>query len=236
MLPNTLETRRCLKDICIEAGIVAEGSINGILDGKHYNCAVRVHKYIYEALMRLAWAEFILWMEDNLEVTAMIKTFVDEVNIIIYDLNQQNFDKLLDSPLLAKLMTLWNSFLEHLGHNKGELSAYGMSYMDMVENVVFGLLRDSREGNWSLHLNTIRCMLPWCFAYDKVNHARYLSPYFAEMTSLPEKKPDVYEAFKTGQFSVQLSYNNPLGRIPVDQTTEVTVNKDTQTPGGTGRL
>ena len=226
----------CLKDICIEAGIVAEGSINGILDGKHYNCAVRVHKYIYEALMRLAWAEFILWMEDNLEVTAMIKTFVDEVNIIIYDLNQQNFDKLLDSPLLAKLMTLWNSFLEHLGHNKGELSAYGMSYMDMVENVVFGLLRDSREGNWSLHLNTIRCMLPWCFAYDKVNHARYLSPYFAEMTSLPEKKPDVYEAFKTGQFSVQLSYNNPLGRIPVDQTTEVTVNKDTKIPGGTGRL
>ena len=158
MLPNTLETRRCLKYICIEAGIVAEGSINGILDGKHYNRAVRVHKYIYEALMRLAWAEFILWMEDNLEATAMIKTFVDEVNIIIYDLNQQNFDKLLDSPLLAKLMTLWNSFLEHLRHNKGELSAYGMSYMDMVENVVFGLLRGSREGNWSLHLNAIRCI------------------------------------------------------------------------------
>ena len=33
-----------LKDICIEAGIVAEGSINGVLDGKHYNRAVRVHK------------------------------------------------------------------------------------------------------------------------------------------------------------------------------------------------
>ena len=43
-----------VKDICIEAGIVAEGSINGVLDGKHYNRAVRVHKYIYEALMRLA--------------------------------------------------------------------------------------------------------------------------------------------------------------------------------------
>ena len=38
-----------LKDICIEAGIVAEGSINGVLDGKHYNRAVRVHKHIYEA-------------------------------------------------------------------------------------------------------------------------------------------------------------------------------------------
>ena len=48
----------CLKDICIESGIVAEGSINGVLNGKHYNRAVRVHKYICEALMRLAWIMF----------------------------------------------------------------------------------------------------------------------------------------------------------------------------------
>ena len=29
-----------LNDIFIEAGIVAEGSINGVFDGKHYNRAV----------------------------------------------------------------------------------------------------------------------------------------------------------------------------------------------------
>ena len=49
----------------------------------------------------------------------------------------------------------------------------------------------------------------------------------------------MYEAFKASQFSVQpvqMSSNNPFGRIPVDQTTEVTVNKDTQTPGGTARF
>ncbi len=48
-----------LRDICIESGIVAEVSINGVLDGKHYNRAIRIHKYIYEALMRLAWTEFL---------------------------------------------------------------------------------------------------------------------------------------------------------------------------------
>jgi len=45
-----------LKDIYIEAGLVAEGSISGALDGKHYNCAIRVHKCVHEALMRLIWA------------------------------------------------------------------------------------------------------------------------------------------------------------------------------------
>ena len=46
----------------------------------------------------------------------------------------------------------------------------------------------------------------------------------------------MYEAFKTGQFSVQMSSNNPFGRLAIDQATEVTVNKDTQTPGGTGQF
>lgn len=56
------------------------------------------------------------------------------------------------------------------------------------------------------------------------------------MTNLSEEKPYVYEAFQAGQFSVQMSSSNPFGRIPVDETTEVTVNKDTQTPGGTTRF
>lgn len=89
-----------LKDICIEARIVAEGSINGVLDGKHYKCAVRTHKCIYEALMRLAWEEFMLWVEDNIQDrSVVIKTFLGEVNDMVGDLNQQRFNNLLQSPL-----------------------------------------------------------------------------------------------------------------------------------------
>ena len=108
-----------------------------------------------------------------------------------------------------------------------------MSSLDMIENVILGLLRASREGNWNLHINGIKALIPWCFAYDKLNYARFLSAYFAQMANLPETSTDVHRAFQQGQFSVQKSSNNPFGRIPVDQTIEVTVNKDTQTPGGT---
>ena len=70
-----------LKDICIEAGIVAEGSINGVLDGKHYSRAVRVHRCIYEALLRLAWEAVMLWVNDNIQdMNVVIKTFLDQVN------------------------------------------------------------------------------------------------------------------------------------------------------------
>ncbi len=88
-----------LKDICIEAGIVAEGSINVVLGGKHYNRGVRVHKHISEALMRLAWGQFVVWVEDNLEAVTMIKALENKVNIMADDLNQQDFDKLLESSV-----------------------------------------------------------------------------------------------------------------------------------------
>ena len=74
--------------------------------------------------MRLAWEEFLLWAEDNQEASSIIEAFVDKVNSMVCDVNQQEFDDLLDSPLLAKLRS---DFLEHLYHNNGELSTYWMT-------------------------------------------------------------------------------------------------------------
>ena len=101
----------------------------------------------------------------------------------------------------------------------------------MVETLLH-LIRSSRKGNWLLHLCAIRAFLPWCFAYDKINYRRYLSVYYDEMTRLSIDHPDVHVQLENGGFSVQLGRQNPFGRIPVDQTIEETVNKDTQTPGG----
>ena len=68
------------------------------------------------------------------------------------ELNQQQLSNLLHGSLLAELMSLWGDFLEHLRHSNGELLTYWMSYIDIVENVLLGLLRAAREGNWDLHL------------------------------------------------------------------------------------
>ena len=44
-----------LRDLSVESGVIADGSIAGVLDGKKYNRAIRLHKLVYEALLRLAW-------------------------------------------------------------------------------------------------------------------------------------------------------------------------------------
>ena len=136
-----------------------------------------------------------------------------------------------ENPSCIRICQLFQHYLDTLREGHG-LSAFWMSYIYMVE-IMLGLLRASREGNWMLHLECIRQMIPWCFAYDKVNYARYLPFYYAHMSRLPIDHPDVHRHFMQGAFAVQLGSKNPFSRIPVDQTLEETVNKDTQTAGGT---
>ena len=44
-----------LEDLIVEAEIMAAGSVKKVLEGKHYNRAMRMHKIVYEALWRLRW-------------------------------------------------------------------------------------------------------------------------------------------------------------------------------------
>ena len=53
--------------------------------------------------------------------------------------------------------------------------------------------------------------------------------YSAQMTQLEQSCPELFQHFQHGHFSVQHKQGNPFGQIPVDQT----VNRDTQTAGGT---
>ena len=44
--------------------------------------------------------------------------------------------------------------------------------------------------------------------------------------------PELYQEFKKGNFSIQLSDTNPFGRRESDKVMETTANKNTETPGG----
>ncbi|KAK3741541.1 hypothetical protein QZH41_002925 [Actinostola sp. cb2023] len=156
----------------------------------------------------------------------------DQIKELSERTSQDSMENVLQHPSCSYILHLFNKYRDHLQDSNGKTSEFWMSYVRLVENVL-GLIRASREGNWVMHMAFIREMIPWCFAYDKHNYARYLTVYYAQMTRLPEDHPDIYNHFMDGGFSVQLGDCNPFAKIPVDQATEETVNKDTQTAGGT---
>ena len=115
-----------LRDLCVEAGIMAEGSVSSALEGKRYNRAVRVHKCVYETLNRLIWHQFEPWVASNHPtVSSVVGTIQESITDLTAGLNQQKHDEVLNSQALKQVYELWTLFRNFLHCNNGQLSAYG---------------------------------------------------------------------------------------------------------------
>ena len=165
------EVSRCwTKRHLYRIGVIAEGSVSGVLEGKRYNRAVRFHKLLYESLMRAAWPRFQTWLVEN--HANRKRAANDDVKLLCDGISESKVHEQLGKASFSELQELFHLCLDFLRHNNGKLFTFWMSYFDLVE-ILLSLLRASREGNWALHLSSIRQMIPWCFAYDNLNYARY---------------------------------------------------------------
>ena len=161
-----------------------------------YNCVVRVHKCIYEALLQVIWKQFIAWETKNYPNKLMhLRAIHSEAKGMAETFSVSQYNNVLNSESLLQVYQLWSQYLEHLRHDNSKLSAFQMSYIPLIGDVLLGLIRASREGNLLPHLYAVHHMFPWCFAYDKFNYTRYLLVYYAQMANLPVEHPDVHRNF-----------------------------------------
>ena len=91
---------------------------------------------------------------------------------------------LIPKPLRG--LRQFEKHLNVLGHDSGTLASFWISYIDIV-SILLQLLWASRDKNWGMHLSAIYSMIPWCFAYNKVNYAPYLPVYYPDMVNLPDE-------------------------------------------------
>ena len=207
-----------LRDLAVESGVIAEGSIDKVLESCQYNRGVRLHKLVYEAILRLAWKGFYSWLEEHQPGDMILLSVVNKtLKKFQENIWNVNLDEFLNNHPCSKILERVTKYMEVLRVGSGDLAAFWMSYVDLVD-LLLGLIRTSREGNWLLHLHSITSLIPWCFDYDRQNYARYLPNYYAEMTRLAEVHPNTFEHFQNGCFSVQIGDCNPFGRIPVAHT------------------
>lgn len=87
-------------------------------------------------------------------------------------------------------------------------------YMRMVmEMLVF--IRAVRTGDWSLHLITLEMFTKYFFAY-----ARMIAVYLAEMSSLNEADPEIYEEFIQGNWEINKNAQVPFCAVGADNALE----------------
>ena len=217
-----------LIDIIAKSGLVASGSLCGVITGHHYNRAVWTLKIVYEALARLHWKQFgdyVMETEDlNIDPDLIQAKVLDMREEII----QKEFKFFMESNQVQGLFLLNLEFCEM---DRRPMFKLWVKFLKM-KSLLLAFIRARREGNWPLHLACFRGMLPWFFAYDQTNYARYGAYYLSSMRVLESTHPQTHEQLMNGHFAVQLSSTSPFAKIPEDQTIEETINRDSKIPGG----
>ena len=112
------------------------------------------------------------------------------------------------------------------------MGRFWKSYLDMWE-LFLCIIYATRSGDWELYVESIRSILPWVFAYDRQNYARYLTLHFMDLLNLEENYPSVHCEFIKDSFAVQMSSDNPFGKMEANKVIETRMNRDTMTLGGT---
>ena len=179
-----------------------------------------------EAMQRLRLKSFREWLYENEKEE--YQAAAGELDKVCIKPSAELFNEMLATFECRRLLELYDDFCQT---NRTKLAAFWDSYIDLV-CLLLQFTRATREGSWSLHISSVREMLPWVFAYDRTNYARYLTVYWCEMTLLPQTHPYANTLLENGQFAVQRSPHGAFAQVPVDQTIEQTMNRDSKMKGG----
>ena len=160
---------------------MAPGSIDGVLSGKKYNRSVRAWKIMMEAMERLRFQSFML------SKPGTARRFTEFFNTMVNAFPGDNFMDLVKSQQMQEVYILYQGYVEERCEHDPVFSFWS-SFIDMVELLLL-FIRGTRANDWDLHLSAVRSMLPWFFAYDRINYQRYLTSYWLEMSTLDCSHP-----------------------------------------------
>ena len=88
-----------------------------------------------------------------------------------------------------------------------------------MELVIFLLIWSFREANFSLYCEVLSELIPYFFANNNTNYARWLSIHLRDMLSLDKKHPELAQEFRRGNF-VDTKTRRNFSALALDQAHE----------------
>jgi len=103
-------------------------------------------------------------------------------------------------------------------------------YMQMVLEMLM-FIRAVRTGDWVLHLKALELFTKYFFAHDRLNYARMIPLYLAEMKTLPNTDPEIYAESQNGNWVVNKNPRVAFCALGADHSLEH-INRSMKVTGG----
>ena len=112
------------------------------------------------------------------------------------------------------------TFEEWCDHRMNESPQFQFWHLVLdMELIIFILIRSFMEVNFTLYCEALSGLIPYFFANNNVNYARWLPVHLKDMMSLEQHHPEVVREFHKGNFVVHKS-KKEFSAIAIDQAHE----------------
>lgn len=206
-----------LSNVMVESSLLANGSVNGFLDGKHFNRCKRLHPLVTLGLEILHFKWFL--QHDNITLTDdMIEEVkrLQKCEVSSFNVENENLKELMNNYEIYKQQSLNG---EH-----GKTSQFYMIYINLIHHYL-NLSRSIRAGDFELFKSVLPKITNLFFMCNQPNYARWTVKYSDNLSRVAETYPDLYQGFQQGCFGIKRTAKS-FSRQPIDLVLEQTINAD----------
>ena len=206
-----------LTNVMVESTLLANGSVNGFIDGKHFNRCKRLHPLVALGLEILHFKSFL--QNDNIILSNDVIGEVERLQnceISAFEIENENLKELMNNYNIYKQQTLNG---EH-----GKTAQFYLIYINLLHHYL-DLSRSIRTGNFELFKSVLPKITNIFFICNQQNYSRWTVKYSDNLQQVAETHPDLYEGFQKGCFGIKRT-TKPFSRQPIDLVLEQTINAD----------
>ena len=192
-----------IQNIFVEHEIFGPGVVNTVMNGGNYVRGKRGISLLAESMEQLQITAFL--QQYDIEMFGGMSEKITQLQSLMENPNE-NQERI--SELWKVCLVELDSF-EHAFNKfkmsdceKSELFSYWNKFVNNSAPVFRDLTRSFRNGNWNLHMSAVYRAIPLCFAFDRINHKRWLPLYYEDCLALPKQFPEMYAAFVDADFVV----------------------------------
>ncbi|GFU83084.1 uncharacterized protein TNCV_65541 [Trichonephila clavipes] len=208
-----------LSHMMIESNIIASGSVNGLVEGKHFNRCKRLHSLMALGLKMLHFDHFL----DNIEYNFLKEQVIDD--LLHYQVIDSHSSMPIELPnnVLSKVLSAYQKFVEEKRQGEhGKTAQFYLIYIQLV-NYYVTLSRSIRMGDFKMFKYVIPKITNLFFAVNQPNYARWCVKYLANLNKVDKTHPGLKNDFMNGCFGIKRT-DKPFSSIPIDLTLEQTIN------------
>ena len=222
-----------LSDILLETGLIASGSLQGVISGKHYDRAMHCHKTMLECLERLLLEQYMAHQDEQELFSSIPADSMKKLDDLVQWLTETKLDAALDDDAVSNYIQGYLQYRVEVSEGShGKTAQFWASYMSHI-CLVLSLVQAVKHNDFLAYAHCLHLITDIFFAFGGQNYARYLTYFSIFLANIEVSHPGATGLIKRGSMSVSRSFI-PGNRCAVDKTMEETFMRHAKSHGGAG--